>query len=97
VRIEWSIAAGADLRGIKEFIAQDNPIAAARVIRTIRQSAQGLTDNPLLGRVGEIVGTRELVIDRYPYLVVYRILEKRVRILAVFNTAQYWQAGFDRA
>jgi len=40
VRIEWSSASGEDLRGIKDFIGADNPVAAARVIRTIRQSAQ---------------------------------------------------------
>ncbi len=97
MRIEWSTAAGEDLRGIKAFIATENPVAAARVIRTIRQSALMLMDNPLIGRPGEITGTRELVIDHFPYLMIYRILEKRVRILAVFHTSQYWQAGFGRA
>jgi len=54
-------------------------------------------DNPLIGRPGEITGTRELVIDQFPYLVIYRILERRGRILAIFRTSQYWQAGFGRA
>ncbi|MDO9226605.1 MAG: type II toxin-antitoxin system RelE/ParE family toxin [Pseudomonadota bacterium] len=97
MRIEWSIAAGEDLRGIKAFIAKENPVAAARVIRAIRQSTLLLLDNPLIGRAGEITATRELVIDRLPYLVIYRIQENRLRILAVFHTSQYWQAGFGRA
>jgi addiction module RelE/StbE family toxin len=97
MQVEWSNAAGEDLRGIKTFIAKENPVAAARVIRTIRQSALLLMDNPLIGRPGEITGTRDLVIDHFPYLVTYRILERRVCILAVFHTSQYWQAGFGRA
>jgi addiction module RelE/StbE family toxin len=96
VKIEWSIAAGEDLRGIRAFIGVDSPVAASRVIRAIRKSVLSLVDNPLIGRPGEIDGTRELVVERYQHIVVYRIQDQKVRILAVFHTAQYWQAGFDR-
>jgi addiction module RelE/StbE family toxin len=97
VRLEWTVESGLDLREIKEYIAQDDPHSAARVVRDIRRAVAVLADNPLLGRPGEIAGTRELVVGRLPYLVIYRIGQKNLRILAVVHTARLWQLGFDRA
>ena len=72
------------------------PLVAARVIRDIRHAVSGLVDNPLVGRPGEIVGTRQLVVGRLPYLASCRVREKSVRILAAVHTARLWQSGFDR-
>lgn len=96
MKIEWSVESGLDLREIKAYIAQDDPLVAARVVREIRIVTTALVDNPLIGRPGEIEGTRELMVGRLPYLIVYRIREKAVRILAVVHTARLWQSGFDR-
>ena len=68
----------------------------ARVIREIRTVTSGLSGNPLLGRVGGVEGTRELVLPRYPYLIIYRLLKNRIRILSVVHTARHWQPEFDR-
>lgn len=96
MKLEWSVESGLDLREIKSYIAQDDSLAAARVVRDIRAAATRLIENPLLGRPGEIAGTREWVVGRLPYLVVYRVREKSVRILAVMHTARLWRSGFDR-
>jgi toxin ParE1/3/4 len=96
VRIEWSVEAGHDLREVHASLAQDNKTAAARVIRAIREGVQALSANPLLGRVGGVAGTRELVLSRYPYLVVYRVRKLGVRVLAVIHTSRHWQVDFSR-
>lgn len=43
-----------------------------------------------MGREGRVEGTRELVIDRSPYIAVYSILGETVRILRVLHGAQKW-------
>ena len=96
MRLEWSNESAADLREIHALIQNENPSAASRVICGIRESTQLLADNPLMGRVGGVAGTRELVISVYPYIVIYRIGAKSVRVLAVIHTSRHWQAGFDR-
>ncbi len=96
MRLEWSNESGSDLRQIHSSIAQDNKAAAAKVIGAIREAVQALMDNPLLGRVGGVAGTRELVLGRYPYLVVYRVQKDAIRVLAVIHTSRHWQVDFSR-
>ena len=45
---------------------------------------------PHSGRPGHIPGTRELVISKLPYIVVYRISGDTVEILRVFHAAMNW-------
>jgi plasmid stabilization system protein ParE len=47
-------------------ISVEDSKAARRVVQGIREAVAGLTQNPLLGRVGYIENTRELVIRRFP-------------------------------
>lgn len=46
--------------------------------------------NPLIGRAGQVAGTRELVISRYPYIAAYQVKGKAVEILAVVHTSRLW-------
>ena len=92
--IDWTDRAKIHLRGIVEYIAQDNPAAAYRVHGDIQQQTARLADYPKLGRVGRVKGTRELVINRTPYIVAYQIKSDTVQILAVLHGAQDWNKQF---
>lgn len=89
-RVVWLKDALDDLRGISLFIARDNPAAARRVVTRIREDVNLLHDHPEIGRHGRIAGTRELVINRYPYIVAYRQIADDVQILAVVHTSRRW-------
>lgn len=88
MRIRFTPRARDDLIEINDYIAVENPHAARRVASTIRDQVRILATHPLLGRRGEVPGTRELVIDRYPYLLAYRINGDTVEILAIWHTAR---------
>jgi addiction module RelE/StbE family toxin len=91
VRIEWSSAAIADLQAITEWIEQDRGIETAnRIARRIYEAVQSLRTMPYRGRYGRIENTRELVLPRRPYLVVYQISEERLVVLNVLHGAQRW-------
>ena len=90
MEIVWRRAALGDLRSVQEFIAEDNPDAAARVHSAIRASVGLLADHPNLGRAGRVEGTRELIIVGLPYIVAYRVVDDQVRILAVVHTSRQW-------
>jgi toxin ParE1/3/4 len=66
-----------DLRRIFNWIAQDNPTAADRLIRRILDKVAQLESVELvhMGRPGLVEGTRELLED--PYIIVYRVDEER--------------------
>jgi toxin ParE1/3/4 len=91
MRIEWSPHAVADLNAISEHIERDRNVRTAnRVIRTIYDTVRTLRLMPYRGRPGRLGDTRELVIPRLPYIVIYEVSETRVAILSVLHGAQKW-------
>jgi toxin ParE1/3/4 len=94
MEIVWRRAALNDLETTREFIAQDNPEAATRVLDTIRTAIDRRARHPRLGRAGRVEGTRELIISNAPYIVAYRVVEDQVRILAIVHTSRRWPRRF---
>lgn len=85
--MEWSVFAQADRKSIFDYIEADSPQAAIDVDERIRTRVAGLALFPEMGRVGRIIGTRELVISSTPYIAAYRIAGEAVRVL---HGAQQW-------
>ncbi|WP_404383340.1 type II toxin-antitoxin system RelE/ParE family toxin [Caenispirillum salinarum] len=89
MRITWTIQAQSHLRSIREYIGLDNPKAAQKVARRIRDAAKLLKDHPRLGRpvIGDV---RELVVRTAPYIIEYkyRAGSDVVFIVSVIHTAR---------
>ena len=90
MEIRWTKKAVQNLDAVELFIAQDNPIAALKVIKKIIQAIQLLKHHPSLGRPGRIPNTREFVVAGTPYIVPYRVKEQKIEILRVFHAAMQW-------
>lgn len=76
-----------DLAAIRDWIAEDDERAADRVITRIIQTAMMFGQFPLLGRTGQVEGTREFSVVGLPYLIVYRIAsEAEIDVLTVLHT-----------
>jgi len=90
VRVRWLRRALANLDGEAEYIAEDDPAAAGRVMLNILRAVDPLKGNPALGRAGRVAGTRELVVPGTPYIVPYRVRGEAVEILRVFHAARKW-------
>lgn len=71
--IEFSSGAVRDLNDIFDWIAQDSPAVALRILGRLRQNIEILADTPQLEKVGRIENTYELSVTGLPYIVVYRI------------------------
>jgi toxin ParE1/3/4 len=95
MRLEWSILARADRDAIFDYIEADRPQAAVAVDERIREHVETLARFPQSGRPGRIEGTRELVINRTPYIVAYRITGDTVRILRALHGARRWPADMS--
>ena len=61
MRVLWSLSAEQDRADIVDFIAQDNPLAAIRMDEIFSAAVGRLAEHPLLGRAGQIPGTRPRV------------------------------------
>lgn len=95
MRVRWDPKAVERLEAIGSYIAQDSPAAAERIVERIFDAVDRLADQPLQGRPGRITGTRELVIPRSPYIVIYRVRDQVVQVLAVQHAAQALPTDFN--
>lgn len=71
-----------------EFIAQEDKELAEKIYTHLIERIENLKVFPNSGRNGRVFGTRELVIERYPYIIPYRVRENTVEILRVFHTSR---------
>jgi len=62
VKIRWSPEAADDVEEIIRYIRLDSPSAARRVARTIFDGILSLRKLPNRGRIGQIKGSRELIL-----------------------------------
>jgi toxin ParE1/3/4 len=91
MRIEWSVDALSDLQQISEYLEHASNLQAAnRITRSIYDAVQSLRIMSNRGRKGRIENTRELMVQRLPYLVVYRVIGERVLILNIVHGARKW-------
>lgn len=94
MRVRWLRRALHNLDEEAEYIARDDPDAAARIVDRIATSVERLATHPALGRTGRVPGTRELMLSGTPYVVPYRVRGETVEILRVFHGARKWPEKF---
>jgi toxin ParE1/3/4 len=91
VRLVWSPQSINDISALRAFIAAESPVAAKRIsLRVVNAVETLLPSNPEAGRKGRVPKTRELVIARTPFVVAYRVTEKRIEVLRVFHGSRRW-------
>lgn len=80
--------AEADLADIADYVAQDSPVAALRLIERIEKACAMIGDEPLLGPARpEIAATaRTWVVGKY--LILYRPIPAGVEIVRVIHGAR---------
>ena len=88
MRIKWLRAALRDLDAEVAYIAEQNQEAASHLYLLVRERTAILAQFPDLGRPGRVFGTRELVLERYPYIIPYRVKNNTVEILRLFHTSR---------
>ncbi|MBB9840764.1 type II toxin-antitoxin system RelE/ParE family toxin [Escherichia coli] len=64
MEIFWTMLASQDRKRIREYISEQNLMAAIELDERIGYSASSLAGQPYKGRNGRVEGTRELVIHR---------------------------------
>lgn len=86
--IAWLPAASNNRFEQLDYIAKDNPLAAISQDEQIERQANMLLQHPQMGRPGRKKGTRELVISRTPFVVVYRVIGERIEVIRLLHGSQ---------
>jgi toxin ParE1/3/4 len=90
VTVVWSPRAIGHLAALRDYIARENPGAAARTATMLLAAVHRLAELPNLGRPGRVAGTRELVVPGTRYVIPYRVRGERLESIAVFHGRQRW-------
>jgi toxin ParE1/3/4 len=88
MKLVWSRGFRDQLRREYEFIYERNPTAAESVVDRIYKASRRLGDFAQSGRSWRVPGTWELAIPGLPYMVIYRIKDESVEVLALFHTSR---------
>ncbi len=89
-QVVWSYIAENDLKNIIEYIADDSPPKALKILKSIEQKASSLNTFPERGRIVPelrdqgILQYREIVMS--PWRILYRISEMNVFVLSVLDS-----------
>ena len=89
--VQWSNDALDDLEEQAVHIAKDNPAAARRVAKRIRETGDALAEFAT-GHPGWVSGTYEKSVNRLPYIVAYALNDDDMvlTILHVIHTSRNW-------
>jgi len=90
MQVRWTAGAADDLERIADYLFRETPHHAARLSRALYDAVFTLSAFPMRGRPGKKAGTRELVIQSSPYIVVYQISGDVIYVARILHGAQKW-------
>lgn len=88
MQIVWLSRARIARENAIEWIAKENLTAALNQLDEIERQVDLLVTHPKLGRIGRIKGTRELVISRTSFIVLYRVIRNEIQVLHFLHHSQ---------
>ncbi len=88
MRLRWTPEAAENLESIYTYLREHLPSFALSTVRVIYETARSLRTFPERGRPGAKPATRELILQRLPYIIVYRVTGEIVEILHIYHSAQ---------
>lgn len=71
------------------FLMQEDPALASDIAQRIFEAGASLTQMPDRARPGRVQDTRELLVQKTPYLIVFS-RENVINILRVLHSRQKW-------
>lgn len=90
MKIKLTQLAAQDLQSTKDYISQDKPDAALKVVKRVIEAIENIVTFPSMGRAGRVPHTKELVVSGTPLIIVYQIKQDNLYIVRIIHTARKW-------
>lgn len=87
--IKWTVPAQKDILEAVEYVLKDGPLKAEQLARQILKTGEQVLLFPGSGPPGRVEGTRQIAVQRFPYVLVYRVTAKSVQALRVLHTKRH--------
>jgi toxin ParE1/3/4 len=88
MQLRWTEEAAADLDTIADYLFEQTPVHAQRVVLDIYNTPEILISFPLRGKIGRKPGTRELVLPSLPYILIYTVSDDLIHIVRILHGAR---------
>lgn len=88
MQVRWLRGALANMDAAYDYLAAENSIAAFGFADEIKKAIEQLKEFPSSGRPGRVPSTREIVVNRYRFIIPYRVVGNELQILRVFSNRQ---------
>lgn len=85
VTILWTERAINNLELELDYYGRINPTLAKELSIIIKESVVSIANMPGIGRPGKKLGSRELIINKYPYILAYRVRNETLEILSMIH------------
>ena len=86
----WLEDAENDLLAFKAYMNVRNPESSSSILQAVFHSVDLLSDNPLMGKVDDIHGTRIFSVPDSPLKIIYTAEKDCVYILFIPHQKQQW-------
>ena len=90
MRVFVAGSAEADLDSIAEYFGGRNAAATEVMLARVSAAMQLLATHPRIGHQGRASGTRELVVTRTPFVLVYTTDGETLIVMRVLHAQQQW-------
>jgi toxin ParE1/3/4 len=87
-QLKFTARAFQNIAAAENFISKENPVAAQKVVESIYKTAEKLETYSELGKPGRLAGTRELVLSKYPFIIIYRVRATQVVVYSVLHQSR---------
>ena len=81
----WTQRSLKNLEAELDYYGAINPILAKELSSIINESVEKIKHLPGIGRSGKHINTREFVLSKYPYIMVYRVRHDILEILTFIH------------
>lgn len=92
MKVRWAEPALQQLHEAYDYVQLDKPDAAERLIARIEVAVDRLRAFPQMGKPSMRPKARGLAIPGTPFVVVYRVGDNAIDIVALFHRAQNWRS-----
>ncbi|MEM6413831.1 MAG: type II toxin-antitoxin system RelE/ParE family toxin [Pseudomonadota bacterium] len=91
MHIRLSDDACSDLSSLRDYLQPNSPQGYERVMTAIFTVLDQLETFPFLGHDGSIEGTREMLVAKYPYRIIYTLPDEfHIDVERILSCRQKW-------
>jgi toxin ParE1/3/4 len=94
MKMIWSAASVKHLQEVVDYLQGESSAGAVTIRRRILETVRRVGQMPYSGRIGRVDGTREAVVPRSHYIVVYQVSSQAIEIVGIWHGSRQWPESF---